>query len=386
MINDFMFELRTKVIFGNGCIEQVGEIAKELGGTKIMLVADKGVRSLGITGKVKDSLKAQGLKVIDFDKVVPNPVIKDCEEGAKIAIKEKIDLVVSVGGGSSMDTAKAIAAMMAHNTTDFEVIKYPNVFTAKVCPTIAIPTTAGTGSEVTPFGVITNEKTLNKDFFLDSQAVPNVALADPEVLFGLPADIAASTGVDALTHAIEGYVTKATNPITEACGIYAIKLLSENLRKFVYNRDSESCKAMLVGSLLAGISFGFSDTASVHSMAETIGGIYDAPHGVSNAIFLAPVTEFSIPGDVEKYANIAKAMGVCCSELSTRELADAAVDEIKLLVHDLAIPKFKDIKGVNPKDFPMIAERCVEHTSTGNNPRVFTKEDYLKILHEAYEA
>lgn len=386
MFNEFILKVATEINYGVGVINQVGSIAKNFGAKKVMLVADKGVRATGLTDKVSVLLKEEKIGIVDFDQIVPNPRITDCENGAKIGMSEGVGVIVAVGGGSSIDTAKAIAGMIGHNTTDFEKIKYPKEYEKDPLPLIAIPTTAGTGSEVTTCGVITDEKTRTKVFCYDVKTAPNVALADPEVLMELPNHIAAATGIDALTHAIEGYVAQCTNPITEAMGIYAVKLLAENLRKYIYQRDIETCEAMMMGSLMAGLSFGYSDTCSVHSLSETIGGEYDTPHGVANAIFLADVTEFSLPGNLEKYVNVAKALGVQNEGLSNREAAQAGVEEIRMLVKDLAIPKFNQIDKVNAQDFDRIAKKCEVHISNADNPRPLTAGDFLMILRKAYNA
>jgi len=386
MINEFLFKMPTKVIFGNGVINQVGQIVKELGAQKIMLVADKGVRSTGLTEKVADALRAEGIAIVDWDRIVPNPRITDCEAAAKLGRDEGIEAFVAVGGGSSIDTAKAAAGMLGHNTLDFDVIKFPKEYTCEAMPLIAIPTTAGTGSEVTTCGVITDESTHTKVFCYDPKCAPTVALADPEVLLGLPEHIASATGLDALTHAIEGYVAQCTNPITEAMGLYAITLLHDNLRDYIYRRNINVCEAMMMGSLMAGISFGYSDTCSVHSMSESIGGEYDTPHGVANAIFLADVCEYSIPSNLPKYVNIAKALGIKSEGLSDREAAQAGVEEIRMLVSDLKIPKFSALDRVDPADFERIARKCEAHISNPDNPRPLTAGEFFEILTKVYNA
>ena len=203
---------------------------------------------------------------------------------------------------------------------------------------------------------------------------------------GLPSAIAAATGIDALTHAIESYVCTCTNPVTEAFGLYAVKKISQHFRKYIYDRDIESCSEIMVGSLLAGLSFGYSDTAAVHALAETIGGRYDTPHGVANAIFLADVCEYNIPANLPKYVDIARAMGVTGQGLTDRELAQAGVDEIRRLVADVRIPRLNELPGIDPEDFEELAEKCVTHVSNPDNPIVLTKEEFLCFLNKAYNA
>jgi len=386
MINEFTFGMKTEIRFGPGLVGSTGETARAYGAKKVMLVADKGVRGTGLVEPVKASLKEAGLPVVDYDRIVPNPRIADCEEGARLAVAEGVNLLVAVGGGSSIDTAKAIAGMLGHGVTDFSVIRYPKPYEHDPYPLIVIPTTAGTGSEVTTCGVITDEATHEKVYCYHPRCAPTVALCDPSVLMGLPTPIAASTAMDALTHAIEGYVNRITSPLTEAFGLYAIPLLAGHIRKYCYDRDLDTCEAIMLGSLLGGLSFGYSDTGSVHSLAETLGGLYDIPHGVANAIFLADVCEYSIPGNLAKYAKVAEALGVSKAGRTPYETARRGVEEIRALVTDIKIPKFSQLEKIKPAEFEMVAARCVEHVSNVDNPRVLDRDDYLHLLKKAYAA
>lgn len=381
---EFSFLMPTRIEFGCKAIQKTGELAKEEGAVRVLLVADKGIAGTAIYECVKKSIEDAGLQLFEFNKIVANPRIKDCEEGAAFAMEKNVDFLIAVGGGSSMDTGKAIAGMLGHHTTDFSVIQYPKEYVEESYPLICIPTTAGTGSEVSICGVVTDEETKTKVFCFDPKCHARIAVCDPEVLKGLPDRIAASTALDALTHAIEGYVAKCTNPITESYGIRAIELISRNIRDYVYSRTTESCEAVMLGSLFAGVAFGYSDTCAVHSLSETIGGEYDTPHGVANAVFLANVTRFSIPGNVRKYAEIARAMGIEQNG-SDRELCDRLVTELKQLVQDLGIPKFKDLSKVSKADFERLARKCAVHLSAADNPRPIGYDDFLKILIETYE-
>ena len=386
MLSEFAIQVPTKIVFGAGKIATAGEEAKLLGASKVMVVADKGIRSTGIVDKAEKSLDEAQIPYIDFDQIVPNPRITDCEAGARLGKEEGINVLIAIGGGSTIDTAKAIAGMLGHGTTTFEDIRFPKEYTCDPLPLIAIPTTAGTGSEVTTSGVITDEANKIKCFCYDARVAPTVALADPEMLMGLPSKIAAGTVVDALTHAIEGYVAKCTCTLTEAYGLYAIKLLYPNIRKYIYERDIDVCSNIMMGSLLAGLSFGYSDTCAVHSLSETLGGEYDIPHGDANAMFLADVTEYSIPGNMDKYADIAIAMGLSGDGLSKRELCQAMVEEIRKLVIDINIPKFSSFPQVKEEDFDRIAQKCADHISAPDNPRPIGKEDLLAILEKVYKA
>ena len=305
----YSFAIPTRVEFGEGSIRKVGEEAKALGASRVMLVADKGVIAAGLTAEAEDCLRREGLPFTVFDNIVPNPRDVHCEEGYRAAKEYGADLLVAVGGGSSIDTAKAIGTLLTNGKTVLDWCG-AQLLERPITPLIAIPTTAGTGSEVTPFAVITDTKTHSKLNIFDPKAAASVALVDPSTLLKLPAHIMASTGIDALTHAVEAYTCNLANPHTDAYAIYAVGLIVKNLRKAVSKADIESCTGMMLGSTIAGIAFGYSDVAAVHCMAEALGGLYDTPHGVANALFLPVVTEFNIPADVSKHADIARALGV----------------------------------------------------------------------------
>ena len=384
MLDNFTLQIRTRIVFGEGKVNEVAKIAKAFKGKRVMIVADKGVQKTGIVDRVTESLEQARYAVSHFDEIVPNPQSYDCERGAKIAIDKKIDLLVAIGGGSSMDTAKAIAAMAGHGTTDFSEIAYPKSYTCPPLPLICIATTAGTGSEVTTCGVITNSQTHKKEYCYDKLCAPDVAIADPQLLMSLPKDLAAITGIDALTHAIEGYVVKCANPITAAMGFAAIRLIYKNIREYVYNRTMENASAMMMGSLMAGIAFGYADTGCVHTLSETLSKYYNTSHGLANAVFLSEVTKYSIPADMERYDDVAEAMGVYDRNLTVGERVARIPVLLQSLITDLEIPSLKELEYVNTDDFESIAADCLEHISVGSNPRLMEKEDFIKILNMAY--
>jgi len=251
-------------------------------------------------------------------------------------------------------------------------------------PIICIPTTAGTGSEVTFFSVITDTKRKYKMSILDYQIGPALALLDPDITASLPASIAASTGMDALTHAIEAYTCRLANPITDGLALHAIRLIRQNIAAAVLDKEEKARENMLIASLIAGIAFGNSDIASVHCISEAIGGLYDTPHGVANAIFLPYVFKHNIVADIKRHADVGYALGVD-PLLSPEEAAKAAVEVLFELSEKLSIPKFYEIDRVNPNDFPMLAENSKKNISDPSNAKEMTVEDYLAILREAYE-
>lgn len=380
---NYSFSLPTRVEFGEGVIHNVGEEAKAFGAKKVMLVADKGVISAGLTQAVEDSLRASKIEYCVFSEIVPNPRDVHCHAGYELAKAEHVDVLVAVGGGSSMDTAKAIGTLLTHggkiqDWCGFQLLERP------ITPLIAIPTTAGTGSEVTPFAVITDTELHVKLNVFDPKAAARVALIDPTVLLKLPSKIMASTGIDAMTHAVEAYTCTVSNPHTDAYALYAIEIIQKNLRDAVKSPDLASCTGMMLGSTIAGIAFGYADVAAVHCMAEALGGRYDLPHGVANAILLPTVTEYNLDSDYEKHANIARAMGVNVNGLSQEEAAKEAVSALQALCDDVGIPKMKDIPEINPDDFDALAIASEKNVSTPSNPKPITAKEYKLLFQKAY--
>ena len=281
-----------------------------------------------------------------------------------------------------MDTAKGVGVLMSHGgiINDYEGL---DKVTKPICDLIAIPTTVGTGSEVTFWSVITDTKRHFKMSVGSPLVAPKLALVDPELVASLPPSIIASTGMDALTHAIEGYTCTLAEPITDACGIYAIKMIADNLRNAVYTDDSQAKANMLLGSLIAGICFGNSDIAGVHCMAEALGGLYDTPHGIANAILLPYVMEYNYVASVDKFAEIAKAMGEPIDGMSKRDAAYRAVLAVHKLNEDLNIPTLRDI-GAKEEDLQELAQRSSVNVSVDSNPRKAGVSDFLALFQKAY--
>ena len=382
-LSTFSFALPTRIEFGQGIISTAGTEAFGMGAKKVMLVADKGVIAAGLTIPVIESLEEKKIPYITFDKVVPNPRDYDCQEGYEIALKEGVDFIIAVGGGSSMDTAKAIGTLLTHGGKVQDWCGF-QLLERDITPLVAIPTTAGTGSEVTPFAVITDTKEHTKLNIFDPKAAAKVALVDPTVLLKLPSHIMAATGIDAMTHAVEAYTCNVASPVTDACALYAMEIIQNNLRKAVDDPDLESCTGMMLGSCIAGIAFGYADVAAVHCMAEALGGRYDMPHGVANAILLPTVTEFNLSSDYVKYANVAKALGVNTKGMKVEAAAMEAVYALKKLCEDVGIPKMRDIKEIDPKDFGALSVAAEKNVSTPSNPREIVAEDYLILFKKAY--
>ncbi len=382
-LSNYTFNLPTKIRFGRGISSEVGEEAKLLKASKVLIVADKGVIAAGVTKPVEESLLNAGIPYIYHNNLSSNPRIWQAEEGYELAKKEGVDCLVAVGGGTSMDCAKTIGVLLTHGGIVKDWVGVGKL-RCRITPLICVPTTAGTGSEVTPDAVIMDTELHFKFDIFDPNIAPWVAMVDPTVLYGVPEKILASTGVDALTHAIEAYTCKQASAHTDAFALYAIEVISENIRKAVLEKDRDAFDKMMIGSTTAGIAFGYSDVAADHCLAQALGGFYDVAHGVACAVFLPAVTKFNIPAETKRYAEIAKHMGLDTRGKSDREAADMVVDEIRRLCADLHIPKLKELDNVNPEDFEAIAQASYDCVSTPSNPRDISVADFLELLKEAY--
>lgn len=381
-IMNFEFVLPTKIKFGEGVSREIAAEIKGLGKERPLILTDKGLLKAGVVDKITEALKAGRIEYTIFDEIEPNPRDLTVQKAYETARMCGADVLVAIGGGSSMDTAKGVGVLMSHGgiINDYEGL---DKVTKPICDLIAIPTTVGTGSEVTFWSVITDTKRHFKMSVGSPLVAPKLALVDPDLVASLPPSIIASTGMDALTHAIEGYTCTLAEPITDACGIYAIKLIADNLRNAVYTDDSQAKANMLLGSLIAGICFGNSDIAGVHCMAEALGGLYDTPHGIANAILLPYVMEYNYVASVDKFAEIAKAMGEPTDGLSKRDAAYRAVVAVHKLNEDLNIPTLRDI-GAKQEDLQELAQRSSVNVSVDSNPRKAGVSDFLTLFQKAY--
>lgn len=378
----FSFTLPTKIVYGPKCITSLIYELKLNNGSKPIIITDKGVKNAGILDKITSLLEQNNIYYIVYDGVEPNPKDVNVEEGAKLAREFDADSIIAIGGGSPIDCAKSVGVLMAHNDDKIKKYEGKTAATKPLPLLITIPTTSGTGSELTFSSVITDTENNYKMTVKSQYTAAKVAICDPELTLSLPAHITASTGMDALTHAIEAYTATCAEPISDALALYATELIYNNLLTAVtYGSNLEARSAMLLGSMLAGIAFSHSDVASVHCIAESLGGVYDLPHGVCNAIFLPHVMEYNMEYSVERYARIAKAMGL--SFHSEPEGAEKAVEAVKKLAVDVNLPLFSSL-NVNTDDFDKIAEMSLKNISTESNPRPMSKEDYLKVINRAY--
>jgi len=382
LLDSFEFILPTRIKFGPGTVNQLAGELEALKAAKVLLVTDRGIVKAGLLDKVTRVLKDK-VELTVYDGVEANPKDRNVEEAADLARRAGVDCVVALGGGSPIDAAKAVCvlALQGGRAKDY---KGKGKIKDKCLPLVTIPTTAGTGSEVTFSSVITDTDE-NYKFTIKSPAIAaRVAVIDPELTLTVPPAVTASTGIDALTHAIEGYTVTVTEPIAEALGLYAVELIAANLKEAVHNGTNvEARSGMMLGSLLAGLSFSHSDVGSVHCMAEALGGMYDAPHGLCNAILLPYVMEYNLPEVVYKYARIARAMGV--EHKDDKQAAVLGIERIKDLSKEIGLPGFGSL-GVKEEDLETLAEMSAKNISTDSNPRKIDKQGYLALFRKAYGA
>jgi alcohol dehydrogenase len=373
----FCFELPTKIVYGPGISRKLPDSLSDLNAKRLLIVSDKGIGRCGLLDPIREQLTAAGLAHKLFDGVEANPKDYNVQQGAQLAADFKAECLVAVGGGSPIDCAKAIAVVTTHggSARDYEG---RGTITKDTIPLIAIPTTAGSGSEVTFSSVITDSREKFKFSIKATKNAPRVALADPELTMTMPPGLTAATGMDALTHAIEAFTCKTATPFSDANALYAVELITRYLKTAVfYGHNLEARAGMLMGSILAAIAFSHSDVASVHCIAEALGGKYDTPHGVCNAVVLPAIMAYNMTYCREKYARIATAMGL--RHKSIEEGAEKAVETVNNLVVEINLPDFKSF-GVKEKDFEELARNSVANGSNIDNPRPMAEADYLNVL------
>lgn len=384
-LGTFSFLLPTRIEFGPGVSNLIGREIEALGAKRVLVITDRGVRNTGLVDKILGDILKTGASVEVFDGIEPNPRDTTIQAATDLARRFETELLVAVGGGSPIDAAKGVGLLLSHGRTlrDYEGLgRVPG----PIKPVIAIPTTAGTGSEVTFWAVITDTQRKLKMSIGSSHIAPVAALVDPELTLSLPPSLTAFTGMDALTHAIEALTARVSNPVTDALAIAAIELISGHLRQATAHGDDLNARAaMLVGSLLAGLAFGNSDVGAVHCMAEALGGMYDTPHGLANAIFLAEVMQFNAIAAPDKYARVAAAMGEDTTGLPLETAADLAVKAVQRLSCDLSIPKLREV-GVREEDLEELAERAANNVSVESNARPISKEEFLFLFRKAFMA
>ena len=374
--------------FGKGTVEVVGERCAILGGKRALIVTDSFLKNLanGPVSKVVESLREANMEVAYFDGVEPNPKDFNIYDGLKVYKENSCDLIVTVGGGSAHDCGKGIGIAATHDGDLYSDYAGIEKLENPLPPIVCVNTTAGTGSEVTRHCVITHSEKKIKYVIVSWRNTPLVSINDPELMLDKPAGLTAATGMDALTHAVESYISLGANPITDSMAIQAIKLVSNNLRQAVaFGRNVEARENMAYASILAGMAFNNAGLGYVHAMAHQLGGLYDIPHGVANAVLLPHVLEYNIISNVDKFADLAEFMGENIAGLSKRDAADKAIHAIKKLSEDVKIPSNLKALGVKREDFDLMATLALEDGNAISNPIQGKKEDIIRIFEAAYK-
>ncbi|MCC5446277.1 L-threonine dehydrogenase [Clostridium perfringens] len=370
-------------LMGADCLKDAGDQVGELGFKKALIVTDKVLGQIGIVKKVTDVLDNKNIEYAIYDETKPNPTVKNVNDGLALLKEKECDFVISLGGGSAHDCAKGIALLA---TNGGEIKDYEGVDKSKKpqLPMVGINTTAGTGSEMTLFAIITDEERHIKMALVDKHLTPIIAVNDPMLMLAMPKSLTAATGMDALTHAIEAYVSTSATPITDACAEKAIELISNYLVNAVENgQDVEARDMMAYAEYLAGMAFNNSSLGYVHAMAHQLGGFYNLPHGVCNAILLPHVQEYNKATSASRLAKIAKIMGGNIEGLTDEQGADLCIDMIKSLSQTIGIPEGLGVLGVKESDFETLATNALNDACSLTNPRKGNLEEVIAIFKKA---
>lgn len=374
------FSSPPRLILGDGALEQLSSELPRLG-SKVLIITDPGIVAAGILGIVTDVLNESGLEIAVFSDVIGNPDVSTVEAADRARSVNGADILVAIGGGSSMDVAKAVAVVATNggSIADYEGV---DKFSNAPLPVIAVPTTVGSGSEVTKGAVITNPETHVKMVIVSDLMFAKVALLDRRVVAGLPGRIAATTGMDALTHAIEAYVAKGANPVTDAINIGAIELIGKNLVD-ASKGDEDALYQMLVASSMAGIGFHDAGLGAVHALANTLGAHFNIHHGTANALFLPYVMDFNVSAAPARFARIAAALGVNTIGLSDEEAALAAAAAVHQLAADTGVPTKLAEVGVSEDAIEKLAQDALVQADLPGNPREASLADLIDLYRKA---
>lgn len=388
MKTNFDFMMPSVNFFGPGVIEKIGDRALMLNMKKVLIVTDAFLKNMenGPVKQTEKSLQASGVDYVIFDQVEPNPKIRNVNAGVALYKKENCDSIITVGGGSSHDCGKGIGIVL---TNGEDVTKLAGIETLKnpLPPLMAVNTTAGTASEITRHAVLTNEETHLKFVVVSWRNVPLVSFNDPLLMLDVPQKLTAATGMDALCHCVESYVSENRNPITDAQAEKGIALIGQYLRRAVANgHDLEARENMAYASLLAGMAFNNADLGYVHAMAHQLGGQYDAPHGVCCAVLMPTVERFNMIAAPERFAKIAELLGENIQGLSKMAQAERGIVALERISEDVGIPTNIKSIGAKVEDFELMAENALKDGNAFSNPRKGTKADIVNLFTEAYNA
>lgn len=367
-------------IMGKGCLQEMGPYIQELNLKKALVVTDKFLMKSGIAGKLLTVLDEAGIEYAIYDEVKPNPTCKNVHDGVDYLKSQNCDYLISIGGGSPQDTAKAIGIIA---TNGGHIKEYEGVHKSrhKALPIVAVNTTAGTSAEVTINYVITDEERKVKMVMVDKNSMATISVNDPELMVDKPAALTAATGMDALTHAIEALVTPGAYPVTDATALAAVELIFANLARTVKNgHDIEAREQMVYAIFLGGLAFNNAGLGYVHAMAHQLGGVYDLPHGVCNAMLLPYVEEENAKYVPEKFRAIAKAIGLNVEDQSDKECADFVIESIRALSKEVGIPSKLSELGVDEVDLDLLAENSMKDACAPGNPFIPTKEEVITLF------
>jgi alcohol dehydrogenase class IV len=372
---------------GAGAGRKIGSIVKDMNCQRPLIVTDKIMLQLGYVERVQNDLRAMNIDSDVFDDTVPEPTTRSIEAGVELVKNGQYDVIIGLGGGSPIDSAKAISILGKYGG-QMRDYKFPRLVTEPGLPIIAIPTTAGTGSEATRVTVITDDTNDEKMLCVGIGFMPTVALVDYELTLSVPARTTADTGIDALTHALEAYVSKKANAFSDIQAVAAMKLLAPNLRRvFDNSQDREAREAMMLGSTLAGVAFSNASVALVHGMSRPIGAFYHVPHGLSNAMLLPAVTEYSIPAAQHRYADAARAMGIAQLSDSDASANQRLMAELYAINRELEVPTPAEF-GISRSQFfdnlSIKADQALASGSPANNPRVPSADDIIEIYKQLW--
>ncbi|WP_159653191.1 L-threonine dehydrogenase [Vibrio atypicus] len=377
------FFIPTVNLMGAGCLKDATDSIQSQGFKKGLIVTDKILSQIGMVKQVQDLLTERDVETVVFDGTQPNPTISNVKDGLTLLKEHDCDFVISLGGGSPHDCAKGIA-LVASNGGEIGDYEGVDQSAKPMLPLIAINTTAGTASEMTRFCIITDEERHIKMAIVDKHTTPLISVNDPELMLAKPASLTAATGMDALTHAVEAYVSIAATPITDAVAIKAIELIQAHLRTAVENgEDIEAREQMAYAQFMAGMAFNNASLGYVHAMAHQLGGFYDLPHGVCNAILLPHVQRYNAQVCPDRLRDVAKAMGVNVEGMSAEQGADAAIDAIVALAKDVGIPAGIRELGAKPEDIATLADNALKDACGFTNPKQATHEEISAIFEAA---
>jgi alcohol dehydrogenase len=381
----FTFTGAKKIVFGKGALERLPEYLAELKAKRPLVVLDGSLSRAGLRERVSLLLKATGGSPAVYDAVEGEPALEQADEGARLALENQCDVVVGIGGGSAMDAAKAMAAVAGNRARAVDFLGLNRV-PGPGLPTVMVPTTAGTGSEVTFTAVFIRKDLKKKEGMNSPYLYPDLALLDPLLTVGLPPLATATTGMDALCHAIESYTSVNASPMSALVSLEAVRLIGANLRTAVHDGSNlRAREAMLLGSLYAGLGLANAGVTAVHSLSYPLGGRFGVPHGLANTILLPAVMEFNLPGALEKFAHVAGALGEDVEGMPPREAAPFAVEAVAALIRDCGVPMGIGRLGVREEDFPDLAAVAMTVARPlANNPRRVTAEDAVLLYREAF--